>query len=121
MKVDFEDMAEDLYNISSAFALEILGTRSKNEDKSKSWLNEEKKFKARKTFLNWLNKRYDVSLKIYKSKRKDIFSEIRRFKNEDWGKACVSINCQLGFKKAPEAWNILKGVRTDTQYKTNFK
>lgn len=48
LNVDFEGMAEDLYNISSAFALEILGTRSKNEDKRKSWFNEEKKFKARK-------------------------------------------------------------------------
>lgn len=45
----------------------------------------------------------------------------RRYKNKDWERASANINYQLGFRKASKAWKILKGMRTDTHYKTKRK
>jgi hypothetical protein len=45
---------------------------------------------------------------------------INTSKNETWQKKCSEINCYLGSTRSSEAWKTLKGLRKDTQEKSNM-
>jgi helix-turn-helix protein len=45
---------------------------------------------------------------------------INTLKNEMWQKKCSNINCYLGSTRSSEAWKTLKGLRKDTQERSNM-
>ena len=45
---------------------------------------------------------------------------INTSKNETWQKKCSEINCYLGSTRSSKAWKTLKGLRKDTQEKSNM-
>src|SRR5215510_14079969 len=71
-------------------------------------------------YNKWLTTREMEDREEYTHLRRETNKKINTAKNETWQKKCSAINCYLGSTRSSEAWKTLKGLRKDTQEKSNM-
>jgi len=119
-----EQKYEELKKVLQEAAYEALGQEEQYQRKTTSeWWNtdtEELVAKKKAAYNKWLMTREVGHREKYIHIRRKVNKMINKSKNETWQKKCSEINCYLGSTRSSEAWKTLKGLRKDTQEKSNM-